>query len=34
MNRNDSNFDIRTWTNKYVQEHHAFDKSFKLLYLQ
>ena len=34
MNRNESKFERRIWTNKYVQEHHAFDKSFKLLYLQ
>ena len=27
MNRNYSNVDKRTWTDKYVHEHHAYDKN-------
>ena len=27
MNRNCSNIDKRTWTDKYVHEHHAYDKN-------
>ena len=27
MNRNYSNIDKRIWTDKYVYEHHAYDKN-------
>ena len=27
MNRNYRNIDKRIWTNKYVHEHHAYDKN-------